>query len=590
MPLRTSVIALVLLLVSPRSAFAALLTVGPPGTAGSCSYTTIQAALNVAGTTPGADEIRVVDSGEYANQALLLYAAGSVRIIGGYPDCNALSVPQTRSRLSGNGALATPVLTIAHSCDDPIDVKLERLEFVDGANPNGSGGGISIEACGRVTLTNSRVADNSALSGAGIYFNGDEGASGSTLVIGDGVSIDHNTATLYGGGIYVEHGRLEIGGNQTAVRVNRALAGGGLAVRGDNGAPGELSIRSGGIDLDGVVSHNSASYGGALYVGSYGGAEIYTTDPARPVRLDHNFASLNGGGLFVTGASSYAWLWDAVVESNIAMSGGGAFDVENGRVSMESSRSNPYAPEDAVPCSSSRACNLLRDNSVSSSPGAVARLVYYDPSLPTSLYLGNVRISANRGDSLFADDCSTGFFNCSTPVRLDITNSQITENPGVERILRTSLGMDFACYNCTFSRNGNSEMPMFDSTARGSLTLINSIIWEPGRDVIGGAMPPALTSHDMLIHDNSDFTSGSDIVTQNPLFIDPSTGDFHLSENSPGIDRASASGASSIDLDGKPRLIDVASIPNHNGPLDLGAFERQVFCADDLIFCSGFEQ
>jgi hypothetical protein len=44
----------------------------------------------------------------------------------------------------------------------------------------------------------------------------------------------------------------------------------------------------------------------------------------------------------------------------------------------------------------------------------------------------------------------------------------------------------------------------------------------------------------------------------------------------------------SVDLDGQPREVDLAAVPNEFGPRDLGAYERQTLAAD-IIFEDGFE-
>ena len=62
-----------------------------------------------------------------------------------------------------------------------------------------------------------------------------------------------------------------------------------------------------------------------------------------------------------------------------------------------------------------------------------------------------------------------------------------------------------------------------------------------------------------------------------------------------GIDSAvieTGSGGTQLDLDRKPRVVDLQSIPDNFGPMDLGAYELQsaFACgAGDTIFCNGFE-
>jgi len=57
-------------------------------------------------------------------------------------------------------------------------------------------------------------------------------------------------------------------------------------------------------------------------------------------------------------------------------------------------------------------------------------------------------------------------------------------------------------------------------------------------------------------------------ITNDPRFLNPSTGDFHLQTNSPCINAGNNSAvASATDLDGNPRIV--------GGTVDLGAYEFQ---------------
>ncbi len=60
-------------------------------------------------------------------------------------------------------------------------------------------------------------------------------------------------------------------------------------------------------------------------------------------------------------------------------------------------------------------------------------------------------------------------------------------------------------------------------------------------------------------------TRGDDYFEGNPSFADSTTGDFHLSSDSPAIDIASAAGAPSDDFEFIPR-------PQGDG-VDMGAYE-----------------
>ncbi len=73
--------------------------------------------------------------------------------------------------------------------------------------------------------------------------------------------------------------------------------------------------------------------------------------------------------------------------------------------------------------------------------------------------------------------------------------------------------------------------------------------------------------HNLVDGPKGDFENdGSDVVTGNPGFISPASGDFHLQSGSLAIDTGSSAAAPSDDYDGFGR-------PQGNR-YDIGAFER----------------
>lgn len=71
------------------------------------------------------------------------------------------------------------------------------------------------------------------------------------------------------------------------------------------------------------------------------------------------------------------------------------------------------------------------------------------------------------------------------------------------------------------------------------------------------------------------FVKGPTDIISDPCFVNTSTGDFHLQNNSPCIDsgKGDAVGISLVDLDGKTRIIDFPNVGNSF--IDLGAYECQ---------------
>ncbi len=98
----------------------------------------------------------------------------------------------------------------------------------------------------------------------------------------------------------------------------------------------------------------------------------------------------------------------------------------------------------------------------------------------------------------------------------------------------------------------------------------------------------------MLSNDRSTLPDTVYIQAGEPTFVDAANGDYHLQLSSLGIDSApmstNISAAGPLDLDRKPRIVDLPGVPNHFGAMDLGAYEHPFTCAGgDTIFCNGFE-
>jgi hypothetical protein len=156
-----------------------------------------------------------------------------------------------------------------------------------------------------------------------------------------------------------------------------------------------------------------------------------------------------------------------------------------------------------------------------------------------------------------------------------------------------SAGARFGCDSCTIASLGTFSAPLFDMA--GTLSLTRSIVWEPGRDIVGGRTPAIITAQDLLLHDRSDFPpvdfpAFSNITVGDPRFVAQGAGDFRLGVNSPALDRAADIGFPPTDLDGNPRAVDQPAVPDQPGPVDLGAYERaDDGSSSDAIFSDGFE-
>ncbi|MDP8240002.1 MAG: S8 family serine peptidase [Candidatus Hatepunaea meridiana] len=121
----------------------------------------------------------------------------------------------------------------------------------------------------------------------------------------------------------------------------------------------------------------------------------------------------------------------------------------------------------------------------------------------------------------------------------------------------SAFGAGFTCHeggspnivNCTFSHNdaGNIGDAVFVFSG-SELTIVNSIFWHGEDNEIGfhqfGARPTLNISYsdvqggrDHIVNSNrGDINWGEGMIEDDPLFVSPDDGDFHLTEDSPCID------------------------------------------------------
>ena len=136
-----------------------------------------------------------------------------------------------------------------------------------------------------------------------------------------------------------------------------------------------------------------------------------------------------------------------------------------------------------------------------------------------------------------------------------VYNCLLTGNSGGSAAYRGTF------YNCTISGN--------DANAQGganSSTLVNSIIYGNTNGVYADCEQCVLTNCLTTVGpDNPSLTNNS--ISNAPIFLNASAGDYHLQVSSPGIDAGNNSYVMGADLDGNPRIV--------SGIVDMGCYENQ---------------
>jgi Leucine-rich repeat (LRR) protein len=240
-----------------------------------------------------------------------------------------------------------------------------------------------------------------------------------------------------------------------------------------------------------------------------------------------NNRARQGGGMSVVNLSSVT-AYDLKFEGNVASGGipdsrGGAIRVASGSF-LNIERANFY------------------DNHADIGGAIYAVETSTNFNLSYALFYDN---SANDGAVLYAD----------TDASVSIAHATISQN---ETLPPTGYMIDT------------------DGTA-ASLQITSSILWNntgtPFNPIVYAYTAPVL---DCIVEGGTPGCTGcTNIYNQNPLFVNPSSGNFELGTCSPAIDKASAPAVSeAIDLSGNS--IGVPLI-DPDFPFDLGAYEAQIF-------------
>jgi hypothetical protein len=362
--------ALALLLASQGQA--AIFTVGPVGTG--CTHTNIQAAVNSAAGTAGADTIRIARNATYTAQQITINSSEELYLIGGFATCAATTPNSPATELSGAGGNQAPVLDIRTSSV----TYLQNLRITGGDNtPSGGfgfGGGIFFTGSGALDIVNSSIDGNSANLGGGIYALGS--ATTSEVFVRNDVVIGFNTARVSGGGIVAAGLEFVVEGANTTILSNQALGIGGGGIGGLGGVHGNSAVFGGGIAAIGETDS-----------GRNAEVQVYSTIAGRPAQISANTASSQGGAFYLLGdndissgrAEPIVRLQFANVIDNNAPDGAAFFaDTDDGGLAGGNAFPEvQYNVEPlitrGVPCAFGVPCGVMSNNIASAPAGAIVQ-------------------------------------------------------------------------------------------------------------------------------------------------------------------------------------------------------------------------
>lgn len=300
-----------------------------------------------------------------------------------------------------------------------------------------------------------------------------------------------------------------------------------------------------------IITKNSASYGrgGGIYCG-------YSSSPTiNNNTITENSALYNDGGGIYCGNSSSPTINNNTVTGNSARIGGGIHcnksspAIVNNTIIGNSAEWNGggiYCNYDSSPAIAN---NTITGNSARTGGGIYCK----QNSFPT---IANNAIAGNSAE------LSGGGIYCheSSPT---ITNTTVTENSA------ELSGGGIYCYE--------SSAP----------AMTNTILWDNSPQEIyfsADGFPNTVTSSysdveggqaEIATNDNGTIDWREGNIDVDPLFVDATNGNYHLSDLSPCISAGTSNGAPSTDIEGNPR-----PDPHGSNP-DMGAYESSFVAVVD---------
>lgn len=527
---------------------------------GSCTHSSLAGALSAAQANDrSTDTIRVHSNyaGDRRAQSIVDH---SVRIVGGYAICSALTSNGT-TYLQGQSGQR--LFTVAAYPEQPITVELRNLELSNGA-PADAGGAVAVFGSAAVTLRNTRIRGNRASRGGGVYLDG-MGLSSSARLVLDASRIDSNLADIEGAGIYCR------GGGRVELRPSSFLS--------SNGYPTLLSaVRPGGgafldqcswYQTGGRINDNRALLEGAgLYAGN--GSQVWlgwgAPGNAQQPSLVGNVTGTEGfgqgGAVAAVGPSTRIELFGTMVQENAARHGAAFYLIDGASLSMQ--RDAPCGRETNW-CS-----DVLRNIGGGNSATVVEVARGAKVSMRHTRVVGNTAVEGTAGESALFDIYQ---FEGDVASAVRLHGLQVLDN----RVLRL-----FQVDGAFNDPNNHALDAQFLTLCGNTAGTIIGGVDQPQRrislraSIIDESTP--LSSHPagpLEIYDCLLSRSALSVANSRDLIADPML-DFKgiPQRGSPAIDFCSAEELSlKADMLSLQRGIDDPGVLDRFGPVDLGAIE-----------------
>ena len=278
------------------------------------------------------------------------------------------------------------------------------------------------------------------------------------------------------------------------------------------------------------ITGNYASYGG--------GISCYYSSPSLVnVTLTDNSAGYTGGGIYCF--NSNPSLVNLTITGNSAVSSGGGIFCSHSNPSLVNvaiTGNSANASGGGISCyySSPSLVNVMISENFNASSGGGIYSANSSLSFESVVIKGNI---ANFGGGIFSSESSTNLQN------LTITGNFASYGGGISCMLSSPsiinatitgniayCGCGIYCYynsnpdliNCILWNDSPQEIYFGENYASNSITISYS-------DIQGG-------EEGIVTNNNGTVNWLDGNIDEDPLFVDPLNGDFHLTENSPCID------------------------------------------------------
>ncbi len=202
--------------------------------------------------------------------------------------------------------------------------------------------------------------------------------------------------------------------------------------------------------------------------------------------------------------------------------------------------------------------------------GIIENCVLYSPNVGTggsAIYLSSLDSVTFRYNHVYANDVSVGVVTrYGTTLNCYYNVFSKMEGENISRVFDIGGGPNLICNNTFYGASS-----IFYYTPGFTTTRVYNNIFCDGGSAFNGSLLTTASDHNLYFNTTSSATEANSIYDQDPLFVDPSSGNFHLKLGSPCIN-----GAKDF---GKPVDIDGTTLPL-GGNYDIGAYE---FIPSDTI-------